>query len=238
MHESLTRRAVIEPTREPSPVRGRSEASCTGQPPGPAPIAATGMSYRRPGRTDASRRRVLARLSLMLGTMLSVFTMVGCLVAPPPESGEPEKRRPELDLIGAIPSINGVHPLPFDPTPQTSISVKVRSEDAGEDLLAVFYLNWNVPSAERQLQPRKQIPASVWDDTERFITYTWSYGEESSGCKVLTMLVTHEDNWSRLSDRPIADSDVALASWTFNLGDDPNDPTTLRSCPTPAGGGV
>jgi hypothetical protein len=168
--------------------------------------------------------------------MLGMLPVSGCLVPPPPESGEPAKMAPVLDLLSANPSVNGVNVLFRDETQQRPITIRFRSEDAGERVVGLLFVNWNSDQIQSRVAKRVVEP-STFDDTERDIALTWDYSLESAGCKQLTLVVTHFQNvdWER--DVPIDLEHVAIAVWTFNIIDDPADPTPLSSCPIAPGGG-
>src|SRR4029434_5135890 len=83
----------------------------------------------------------LARGSLGIILLMSVQ---GCIVADPPVFEEPERTPPFLDLAAADPPIFEI--LQQGPADQVRINVPFRSEDAGDRLQAVLFLNYQTPT--------------------------------------------------------------------------------------------
>lgn len=201
--------------------------------------ATTGMSHRGHRRACKERGCGLAWRSLVGFSMLGAFQM-SCIVAPPPDSDEAIKTPPWLDLAAAVPSVYEVNHRSKigEGTYLEHLTVGVRSEDAGDRLVALLYENWNSEN-EEHVRTHYRNP-STFSDTTRSISVPWDYSaSDHVGCWQLTLLVTHFLNvdWEGKDPKPILYEDVALASWMFNIGDDPPGTVKLSDCPTNSGGG-
>jgi hypothetical protein len=178
----------------------------------------------------------LARRSLLLSSIM-LFSQ-GCIVADPPEYRAPGQTRPELNVYSAVPTAIQALTVYSNPPVATNISVPFRSEDAGEQLRALFFLDYQVPKAG-ETQPGQDrlvgqtIPPSTYDNTDRAISHLW-LPDTTPGCHFLTLIVAHrssflDSNEDRLDPRK-ADEDAAMVTWTVNV--DPADGRTLINCPS------
>jgi hypothetical protein len=168
-----------------------------------------------------------------------------CIVADPPEYRAPGKTRPVLDVYGAVPTATrALIVYKGNPAVGTPFSVRVRSEDAGEPLRALFFLDYQIKYAG-VTQPgevnlvSKTIPASTYDDTGRVIQYTWNPANPATtrGCHFISLVVAHRDSFlvedNDHLDPRYADEDAAIVTWTVNV--DPLDEGTLVNCPSADG---
>ncbi len=165
-----------------------------------------------------------------------------CIVADPPEYRAAVQTRPVLNTYSAVPLTTQVLTVYQAPTPSkvpTLFTVQVRSEDAGEPLRAVFFLDYQIkPSSdphqdgERFLISRT-IAASTYDNLGRTATYGWS-PMTTSGCHFITLIVAHESTFLQNDlvhlDQRYADDDAAILTWTVNV--DPSADMSLKNCPT------
>jgi hypothetical protein len=118
----------------------------------------------------------------------------------------------------------------LDPVPpKIDISIPIRSEDRGEDLIAALHVDYTFPSHRFFLL--YPIPASTLDDLTRSIEMSFSVGEISDGCHSITVLVSHESTFSLAEFRPKDRHDMAMATWWMNINPSPEDPHTLSRCP-------
>lgn len=144
----------------------------------------------------------------------------GCVLSNPPEYGTVKQTPPFLQLDGADPSIYFVSKI--DPGAQ-SISIQVRSEDAGEELTARLYLDYDPSSLGpdgglpvlNEVGSRRLPPSTL--DTIRTISVQWT--AQTAGCHQVTMVVTHTPNLDFDTNQPIDTTDVAYATWWFNVDD-------------------
>lgn len=168
-----------------------------------------------------------------------------CIVADPPEYRAPGQTRPVLNMYSAAPTQTQL--LVVDASqgrnPTVNFSVQVRSEDAGEPLRAVFFLDYQMKSRTDPPQlgefnlATKTIPASTYDNVGRFFSFPWlpTSSPKVSGCHYLTLIVAHRSSFQEESevhlDPRFADDDAALVTWTVNVLTSPANETTLASCP-------
>jgi hypothetical protein len=167
--------------------------------------------------------------------MAFALLAAGCLVADPPNSTDPEKTPPLLLLGQADPPVYVVTKLSTkSPTPRIPISVPVRSEDSGDRLHFDFYVDWN--GADQDIIEGRYVDPSTFSDTSRSIDTEWAYGSlTNAGCKQVTLVVTHASNFVATYPTPVYTNpaDFAIATWFFNVDDDPIGTNTLSGCPTP-----
>lgn len=197
---------------------------------------ATGLSDPDgPGRRDLGRIGALARESLIC--VVYMFAASGCLVAEPPEYQAPAQTPPILDLFRADPPLRQVLARPYDEP--INFNVPVRSEDAGDPLLATVHLDWGFPEAAPQNE-NIEISASTFDDQTRVITFDWEAKQQvSEGCHQLTLLVFHKSNLDFARQRSLDTDDQAIATWWLNvLGPNNTVPRTLQNCPPVSGSGA
>ncbi|HET7539499.1 MAG TPA: hypothetical protein VFK05_06495 [Polyangiaceae bacterium] len=163
----------------------------------------------------------------------------GCIVADPPQYQTPLRTRPVLDVYGAQPTAtHALYVYTDTPTVQApKFTVGVRSEDAGEPLRAVFFLDYQMPQRGTQRGEyklvSKTIPASTYDNKDRVAEYTWT-PMTTKGCHYLSLVVAHRSSFLESDedhlDPRYADEDAAIVTWTIGL--DPPIGGALENCPT------
>jgi hypothetical protein len=162
-----------------------------------------------------------------------------CIVADPPEYRAPVQTRPVLNVYGANPTATQALLVPTDsnPPPTPQFNVQVRSEDAGEPLRAVFFLDYQMPRRGTQLGEQKliskTIPAATYEDGNRTIAYTWA-PMTSDGCHYLSLVVAHRNSFQQNDEDKLdpvaAVDDAAIVTWTVAVNPPPDG--TLVNCPT------
>jgi len=162
-----------------------------------------------------------------------------CIVADPPEYRAPVRTRPVLNVYSAVPTATRAlvvyHTVP---RVATRFSVQVRSEDRGENLRAIFFLDYEIHPGEDELVSQT-ITASTYDNTGRVILYSWLPPTTLKGCHFLSLVVAHQSSFLQSDeghlDPRYADDDAAIVTWTVNVN--PTDDGTLENCPSkdPAG---
>ncbi len=176
----------------------------------PPPQAVTPLSCLGPQRSRSlGRFRALARLSLHAGLMAS-----GCVLSDPPTYGTVKQTPPYLDFDSAIPSTYGVTDIDTSDTGQ--ITIDVRSEDAGEELTAQLFFDYDPSKPPPGTIQTRRLPANTIDQS-RTISMTWQ--PQTAGCHQVTMVVTHTPNLNFATNQPIDTSDTAYATWWFNIDD-------------------
>jgi hypothetical protein len=177
------------------------------------------------------------RLAWQSLAWLSIMTLVtSCVVADPPQYSDPVRTRPELSSYSAKPPISLVVIIPT-PSPATpTFKVPIRSEDAGETLLANFWLDYG--SAKQKFINSQFIPPSTYNDTtDRFITFLWTnVSADDAGCHTFSMVVAHVSSFPTNPqdlDPVKGDQDGALISWWVNVNPAADSLYNLVNCPSP-----
>jgi hypothetical protein len=167
-----------------------------------------------------------------------MLVVESCIVADPPEYRTPVRTRPVLNVYSAAPTTTKVLVVDnmIGPTRNVPIrfNVPIQSEDAGEDLRALFFLDYGTSSQDELLG--KTIAASTYDNTGRAATLTWTPNRVSDGCHFVTLVVAHvstflADDDDRL-DPSKADADASLLTWTVNMNPPADSQDTLPNCPS------
>lgn len=129
----------------------------------------------------------------------------GCLIDDPPPYTQPKRTPPRLVYHQAAPELGRVivarapDLIPF--------KIPVASEDAGEALTALLYLNQNVAGFSR-------IASSTIDDTTRAVLFNYRVVDGfRSGCYRFTIRVGHESNLPDDRTPPGDENDLAEAYW-------------------------
>lgn len=159
-----------------------------------------------------------------------------CIVADPPEYQTPLRTRPVLNVYSAFPTQTHALITSTEPPVKTKFTVPVRSEDAGEPLRAVFFLDYQMPRRGTQFGEvklvSKTIPASTYDNPGRTIEYEWI--PVTKGCHYLSLVVAHRSSFLESDEDQLnpkyADEDAAIVTWT--VGIDPPVSGALENCPT------
>jgi hypothetical protein len=174
-----------------------------------------------------------------LPVLLAVASgLVACVVPDPIESEAPQRTPPILNLgkakpfIGSVVVINRSAPNSFN---GASVSVPVRSDDRGEPIHFALYLNYGLPD-EFSGGPGLIEPSTI-DDLSRKIEISLQFESRviTPGCRQLTLLVAHRDNWDFHSGRPKvpeAAGDTAAAMWWLNIDPPSGQESTLLDCPS------
>lgn len=152
-----------------------------------------------------------------------------CIVADPPEYRDPVRTRPLLEVYKATPLISNI--VVYTPnTPPINFSVPVRSEDAGEDLSAVTFVDYGT-NVEKFVNIQT-IAASTYDQS-REIPLKWTPTDDK--CHVFSLIVAHVRSFLSGDgvhlDPDKAGDDAAIVSWWVNVNPPNNEVNTLRDCP-------
>jgi hypothetical protein len=183
-------------------------------------------------------KRALLSLAWPSLQWLSIMTLVSsCIVADPPTYTDPGVTRPELAAYGAKPPVYLVVVVQSSDMP--TFSVPVRSEDAGDQLVANFYLDYGTSNAT--YLGNQLLPPSTYNDTsDREISFTWTTvaafsTQSQKGCHSVSAVVAHFKSFSMNTQHiepDVAERDAALITWWVNVNPDPGALTTLLNCPT------
>lgn len=199
----------------------------------PPTRAATRLSRQARSRLANKGLLPLAWESLLWLSIVPLVT--GCIVADPPQYQDALQTPPQLDVYGALPTISQIDvittPAPVGPT----FTVPVRSEDAGEDLNAVFFLDYG--SASPQPLNIQTVSASTFNDTGRSISWSWTVGTQYSHCHTISLVVAHRSSFQLHDSTQLiatkAKLDAAIVTWWVNINPPSDAQYSLVNCPTP-----
>lgn len=167
--------------------------------------------------------------------LLLSITAPGCLVAEPSDYEEPRRTPPFLDLYAAKPFVGEVIAIDrtdADMNDRIDFKIPVRSDDQGENLFWVLYLDRTF-TGELAVEDA-EVPASTIDDTTRYVQYPWPADNRySKGCHTLSFVVAHKSSWSNDAQPTLLDpNDAAVGTWWINIDPGPADSNTLTRCPS------
>lgn len=156
-----------------------------------------------------------------------------CVLSEPPDYGIARQSPPFFwNLLKADPSIWVVKPYSSNGPPQ-NVSVPVRSEDAGDPLVGIMFLDYKKLDSDGGEIPNQigsgYLPAGTFDETDRVMKAFWVVPPKK-GCHTVTLVVTHSKNLD--GNVPINDADTAIISWPVDIDDDGT--SLVGDCP---GGG-
>jgi len=151
-----------------------------------------------------------------------------CLVDDPPPFPESKQTPPRLDYHAAQPLLGQ---FIFAQNGETlDFSIPVASEDAGDDLIALLFLDYSGGAATRVAGIG--VTASTLDDTTRKVVLHWPVLGISPGCHRLTLRVTHNANLNTINSPLVQNqSDLAEANWFAIIDADSAVANTLADCP-------
>jgi len=162
-----------------------------------------------------------------------------CIVADPPEYRDPGQTRPLLDTYGASPPTTRILVVDSAIKNPIQFNVPVQSEDVGEDLRAIFFLDYG--SARQSKLLGRTIPASTYENKTRAAELPWLPivpMDVAPGCHFVTLVVAHESSFLSSNDERLdptkAPDDASLLTWTVNIDPSPDAPNTLVNCPSSA----
>jgi len=157
-----------------------------------------------------------------------------CVVADPPEYQSPVQTRPALDVYQASPTTTTV--LVVNTLDVVKISVPLRSEDAGEWLTGVFWVDSNT-GFPGLLQNVQKIPPSTYANDQRAVTLDWIVPRlPRAGCHLLSLVVAHDSSFktnpSYMLNADAENRDAAIINWWMNVDVTSGPVSTLENCPT------
>jgi hypothetical protein len=189
----------------------------------------------RLSRHGSNEGKIWALARLAWHSLLAASTMLvasSCILAPPPEYRDPVRSRPLLEVYKAVPSITdivvwstGMMAIPF--------TIPVRSEDAGQDLIAYLVIDYGTGVATEKTLSSQRVPASTYDQS-RPLQFSW-LPNTSPGCHVISLVVAHFDSFLLKDqfhlDPAKAGDDAAIVSWWANINPLNDAANTLANCP-------
>ena len=177
-----------------------------------------------------------------MALVLACWSTSGCLAADEPTFQEPVKTPPFLLAQTAVPDVTQPRQDFGNPVvDKVELSVEVRSEDAGDPLVAK--LVYNYPKDPIDLGPSGRFPPGKLGDTERILSLTLersrlpldvskSPPELWTGCLQVSMLVTHKSSTDIQNGVAFLDleNDIGVITWWFNIPDPDGATSTLDGC--------
>jgi hypothetical protein len=158
-----------------------------------------------------------------------------CVFQEPPDWEPPKKTRPQLmDPVPSPLQFHTVNNTSFDPIrglDTLPLFVDERSEDDGDGIRAILYVNYNGNKSTDSpaiFQAIWEKPAGTYNDVKQ-LSLEWRVYNQYDGCIPLTLIVTHASNVDQSFSRfPIDNEDTASITWWLNV----NAPSeTNVSCP-------
>lgn len=187
-----------------------------------------------------ARNRRLLRLAWEPLLWFSIMTLVAsCIVADPPQYTNPSQTRPELSAYSATPAVYQVLVIQSSLSSRPTFHVPVRSEDAGEKLIATLWRDYK--SANPKFINGLKVPPSAYNDTsDRFIELSWTglNSSDDKGCHTVSMVVAHDSSFptNQLElDPMLGEKDAAIVTWWVNVDPPAGALYTLVGCPGPQG---
>ncbi len=162
------------------------------------------------------RARILRLVRSSQRQLVIVLAMLapGCIFPEPPTWEGPKKTQPLL--WNPAPSIEEFQSLSLGGT--LNFSVAESSEDAGEALRAIWYL-------DKEYQNNRDIPPGH-PNVQKTIQASWPVSTKEPECVPFRLVVTHVSNDSSnntdsgiLDHSPIDPNDASTMTWWLNLND-------------------
>jgi hypothetical protein len=184
----------------------------------------------------------LARRSLLMLAMSA--SSAGCVDATPTYTA-PVQSPPIILGNQVTPPTHKVQTVILKSPPPTTVSLRVpfRSIDAGEGLVAIFWVDWDPTqplNRQRPIARGVRADSSPLDEQNREVTFDWeaSTNPPGPGCRTVTMVLSHASNYPIDPENgifvpgllpPIDVNDIAQVTWFFDV-QDPSDPSPSPVC--------
>jgi hypothetical protein len=168
---------------------------------------------------------------VLLLSSLTTLAGPGCIVADPPEYTGRQSTRPNVIIDATRPST--LFPIRMmRPGPGQPFNVEIQSEDAGEDLVLAFFIDYGLPGGD--FYDVFPVPASTNATKNPGFVFD-ADARITDGCHMLTMLAMHEPSWDGLKRQPHPSrlSDVSTTHWVLHVN---VTGTVPPQCPEPSEG--
>lgn len=169
----------------------------------------------------------LVRSSQLLAPVVAALSVTGCLIEEPPTWDS----KPTPPVIGDFTPTTGKI-LVIDLGQQQRFTFSETSEDQGQALRVVWYLNYGIADQESYLN-NKDYPAGDSSQAKN-IEIDWAFA--SIMCVPFTAMMTHAGNVGNDNfHRPIDLSDAAFVTWIVKVKDKSDTNPDISTCPTNLG---
>jgi len=161
---------------------------------------------------------------------LCAFGPAGCLVADAPDYGPARQTAPVFVLSSIKPEPLYQFELEVSRDVQL-VSMVATSEDAGQELTAVLYVDYRTPDP-RETYIREYDIAPMPFDQPKAVSFEFAplRGQVSPGCHTLSVLLMHESSWDGRKREVTDFSDVDVVTWFF-VATDITNPGVSVPCP-------
>lgn len=160
---------------------------------------------------------------------MATLAAPGCIVADPPEYTERQSTRPHVVINASDPPT--LYPIRLSvPGMGKQFTITIESEDAGEDLVLAFFVNYGRPGAFHYKSFRFAGSTSLTKQAPFVLEATRSL---TDGCHSLTMLAMHESSWDGINQVPYPSrlsDDVSFTHWQLYVNVKENE---IPQCPGP-----
>jgi hypothetical protein len=169
----------------------------------------------------------------MLASALAAASLTsGCLVPEAPEYGAPRQTPVFVEADSIFPNPRSMQQYRNAEGNQAEFRMNVRSEDAGDELVSVLYLDYKHKSAH-YIDHKNYKPQSF--DQQRLISWTHVFPDPNIGqgpeCHLFTVTVLHAAGWDFENNKQIGTpADLAAVSWYARFNDDDGS-GLLTDCP-------
>jgi len=180
-------------------------------------------------------RRSQGKLLVSALLLFASLSETGCIVAEPPDYGPAQ--RSSIFMYSPRPNPWSLQVLSRTPTgsPPVAQTVKlgvtVRSEDAGEQLVALRYIDYN-HTLTPQVDPRVLPPLTF--DQERQIAFDITPRADLPvpGCHTITIMAMHYSSWNQATKKfEGPPEDLAQETWFVSVDDTPDGTIKVQDCP-------
>jgi hypothetical protein len=154
----------------------------------------------------------------MLALVLGSLSGTGCLIAEAPTYGAPRRTVPVIDDLSVTPPPSLF--LYIQAGARQEFNMTVRSEDAGESLIAAWVVDYGHPMRAIPLGATQEVPPRPADQPKTLTPYFVPNGLVTKGCHSLTLLVMHHSSYNDVTRSPyedVADDDVAAITWFIDV---------------------
>jgi hypothetical protein len=180
------------------------------------------------------------RLPLLV--LATSWLAAGCIFPEPEKFEEPQRTAPIVALNEVAPPVTSL--LVVNGRTPHNFTVPFRSNDAGEFLQALFFLDFNTSSED--FVTFQNVPPSTLDDPNRSVTLQWTFDETCTNdevedvacCRQFSMHLVHVSSVEQNTGTPRPDEvkssgDLASVVWWMAVEAEGQSPHLLGRCPSP-----